>query len=721
MNTLQVSTTYSNKPLYNITNKTYTQVFNRKAMGQLWAKRKDFEAGQVELIDCLYKATKKRGTARCESNIEYKLSASGVGKLGYGRYYGQKGSLEQLEKDVRGTLCINDYIDVDVVNCHPTIIPQMAKNWFNQEMPNMMEYVNNRQYFFDEMEEKMGYNEDTTKSLVLRILYGGAVKTTVALPDDCDIDMPKQFIEMKKEMRQFTDKLMKVEDHKELLEYVQRLRKPNVPGSFTSHIIQTEERKLLESMTHWFNENNYRVDVLAYDGVQVRINKDKSVTDDVLEEIVNVVKKDTGYDIKLKIKSFETIAFDDDSDDDENDKSYDQVKEDWEKNHFYFKAANTIVEVTERGITHYGIEHATEAFNTWQFTKKDEDGGKKMIPFLKEWRNDIARRMVDAFVYKMPNECSRNECSLFTGFDYKKITAEVTDEARTDAINTFKDILGAICNDEQAVVDYILKSMAHMLLKPFEKTGVLIAFASAFQGSGKDTIMLILKKIIGDNHTAHYTSTEAYWEKHDTNQEGAIFTYLEEACSNLNKAKSNELKARITSDTIMINPKGVKGYSVPNVSRQWMTTNEAEPFKIEENDRRGLLISPNGRCVSYDWNTIYSKILTPAYIKAVGEYLESISIDGWNPRVFPETHIKKEMKILSKSSETLFFEQWISEDWVSSKEVYEAYKDYCIENSLPHCQSSISFGKKVVSLQNVKFNFKRGTGNVALYNSLTKA
>jgi hypothetical protein len=529
--------------------------------------------------------------------------------------------------------------------------------------------------------------------------------------------MPKQFIEMKKEMRDFTNKLMKVEAHSELLDYVQRLRKPNVPGSFTSHIIQTEERKILESMVNWLNENNQRVDVLAYDGAQVRINKNKPITSETLEVIVETINKETGYDIKLKIKPFETIQFDDDEADNEND--YQQMKENWEKNHFYFKPANTIVEVTDKGITHYGIEHATEAFNMWQLASKDEEGKKK--PFLKEWRADSNRRVVDSFVYKMPNECSRNECSLFVGFDYKKITDAVPDDKREDAIAIFKDILSAICNDEQSVIEYVLKSMAQMLLKPFEKTGVLIAFASAFQGSGKDTIMLILKKIIGDNHTAHYTSTEAYWEKHDTNQEGAIFTYLEEACSNLNKAKSNELKARITSDTIMINPKGVKGYSVLNVSRQWMTTNEAEPFKIEENDRRGLLIAPNARCVNYNWASIYSKILTPVYIKAVGEYLESIDITGWNPRVFPETNIKKEMKLLSKSTETLFFEEWKSTEWVTSKEVYNAYKDYCIENSLPYCQTLISFGKKIVALQNVKFNFKRGAGNVAYYQSLNIA
>ena len=312
--TVVAEMTFSTKSVFDITNNTFVQKFNRKAMGYLWKKRGELDATQASLLDSLYKKVSKRKTAVCESEISYALSKSKVGELGYGRYYGQKGSLEQLEKDVRGSLCSEYYYDVDVVNCHPTIIPQMAKKWFGQEMPYLNKYVDNRQAYFDNMKEKMNFSDDETKELVLRILYGGAIKSSIKLPDDCEIDMPITFIEMKKEMKTFTDNLLKLDCHKELLEYLTKLRKSNTAGSFTSFIVQTEERKILECMVQYLSQQEYNIDVLAYDGCQVR--NEKQLTDDILRNLESFIKDNSEYSIKLKIKGFETIDIDDEEIDD---------------------------------------------------------------------------------------------------------------------------------------------------------------------------------------------------------------------------------------------------------------------------------------------------------------------------------------------------------------------------------------------------------------------
>lgn len=306
---------YSNKPLYNIINRTFNQTFSRKKMAQLYAIRNTYEPGDAELINSLYKATKKRSISDCVSNIDYKLCNSFVGRLGFGRYYGTKNSLEHLKKDARGTLSDEFYTDVDVVNCHPTLIPQIADRWFGMKMPSMLKYVADRPHYFTVMKERAGFSEDETKEMVLRILYGGAIPSKVKLPDGWDTDMPDEFIKMKDEMKNFTKELMKVSAFQELLGEIRKQRKPNVPGSFTSHIVQTEERKCLESMVHWLDTNGFRVDVLAYDGVQVR--KDKALTETELEAICGAIKEDTSYDIQLKIKPFETIKFEEDKKEEE--------------------------------------------------------------------------------------------------------------------------------------------------------------------------------------------------------------------------------------------------------------------------------------------------------------------------------------------------------------------------------------------------------------------
>jgi hypothetical protein len=231
--------------------------------------------------------------------------------------------------------------------------------------------------------------------------------------------------------------------------------------------------------------------------------------------------------------------------------------------------------------------------------------------------------------------------------------------------------------------------------------------------------MLIISKIIGPQHTAHYTSTEQYWDKHDTLMEGAIFVYLEEACARQNKEREGQLKSRITSSTLNCNPKGVKGYTVPNVANQYMTTNDAEPFKITEQDRRGFLIKPSSRLKNQDWNRVYDMIKRPGFIRTIGEYLEQISLIGWRPNQFPETQIKAEMKLISKTSEQLFMEQWNSNGkWVLGKDLYDEYKTFCEIQKLPFCHNVISFCKKIAYDSNKTFQSKKGGGGLLKYASL---
>jgi len=686
-------TSYTNKPIHNITNGTFTQVFSRKSMGQLWNNRSKLDKGQSELIDCLYKATKKRGVSRCEYNTEYKLSASQVGKLGYGRYYGLKGSLETLEKDIRGTLCSDFYDDIDCVNCHPTIIPQMSIAWFNTPMPAMQSYVDNRDKYFDMMEENARFDENMTKALVLRLIYGGAVSNSIVLPDESEIEMPHEFLQMKQEMRAFSESLMKVNDHKPLLDYVKRLRKPNAEGSFTSHIVQSEERKILESMVHAFKELNFKVDVLAYDGVQIRKEVGKSITDAVLASIQDTIKTETGYTILLKNKPFETISFE--SDDVVEGESYETVKAEWETNHFYFRPSNTICEIGSGGIQHFGIEHATEAFNGFKCVVNTPEG-RKVVPFLKEWRNDASRRIITKIVAKMPSECEADEISLFRGWAFQQhIEAPIC----IDAVDTFCDLVRGCAGDTDELYHYLLKCFARIVQQPLVKSNTCTILSSRLQGSGKDTLMLWITNLLG-NHTSHYSSEDAFWSPHDTTKEGAIFVHLEEASPGENQKRCDALKARITEDITTVNPKGVKAYAVPNVGNVFMTTQHPIPVKMEAHDRRFFILNPSDRCFKKGpayWTKIYTNFKTSPWMRSVGEFLANYDITEFNPTVFPDTKMRCALlEVLETECPNVrFMKQWAGSD-CTSDELFDAFKSWCREND-ESCYSKLTFCKMIAS------------------------
>lgn len=683
---------YSNKPVHNITNGAYAQVYNRKIMAKLLNKRKDLDAGQADLLDCLSKSGKNRSPDRCENTVVYKLSQSTVGKLGYGRLYGNKGSLEQLEKEIRGSLCTDEYVDLDIVNCHPSIIPQMAKKWFNQEMPNLRKYASNRQDYFDLMEETMGFNDDATKSLVLRILYGGALGEKHTLPDDCEIEMPAEFIEMKHEMRAFTAALMNVPAHSELLDYLQRLRKPNVPGSFTAHIVQTEERKMLESMVYSLIEQNYKVDVLAYDGAQIR-KGGNPITDQLIASLENTIAEETGYQIRLKIKPFETMVFEADSGGDEGE-TYEAMKARWEANYFYFRPSNTICELSTNGIQHFAIEHATEAFNGWKCL--DAETGKNLVPFLKEWRNDATRRTITALVAKMPADCAPTELSLFRGWAFN----DHTDAPHCqNAIDTFCDLVRGCAGDTDELYTYLLKCLARIVQQPLVKSNTCTILSSRLQGSGKDTLMLWFSKLLG-NHVAHYSSEETFWSQYDTLKEGAIFLHLEEASPGENQRRSDALKARITEDTNNVNPKGIRAYTVPNMGNYFMTTNNSVPVKMEATDRRFLILSPSDRCFKKGptyWNEIYQNFKTATWMHSVGKFLVGYDVSGFNPAEFPDTKMRAALlEVLEADCNNVrFMRQWVGTD-CSGDELFESFKDWCRDNN-ETSYSKLTFCKMIAS------------------------
>jgi len=311
--TLQdITSEYSTKPIHNITNCSYVQLFSRKALKEVHRIVKTIEKETGDVIKCL--ATRVRGqgnVSRYENSINYSLCRSIPGQLGYGRYVGTKGSLETLERCVRGSLCHSYYDDIDVVNCHPTIIPQMAKRWYNLKMPHLSKYVANREHYFTIMRDKFNYTDDMTKEIIISILYGGHCPSTVKLSNNYEEEMPQDFHEIKKEMIQFTTKLIKDKAHSALYNYLSRQNKKNLGGSYTSWIVQTEERKILESLVYCLTTNGFPVDVLAYDGCQIRKCDDNIITNDIIQKAEQTILEETGYGIKLKVKPFSTLQLDD--------------------------------------------------------------------------------------------------------------------------------------------------------------------------------------------------------------------------------------------------------------------------------------------------------------------------------------------------------------------------------------------------------------------------
>ena len=667
-------------------------------MGQLWSRRQALDPGQVKILKALYD-NKKRGLLECRTPVVYKLSSDTAGQLGYGRLYGSSGSLETLQRDIRGALCAGLYTDVDIVNCHPTLVVQMAERLFGQAMPALAHYVEHREAFY---ESHAALKPEELKELVLRALYNGRL----------DESVPDAVHAIAREVASFRLALKQLPQHAELWAYCDRV-KSNRNGSFLSYVVQTEERRCLEAMVAFFQGQSLSVDVLAYDGCMTR--GVDNVTEAMLEACEQAVLDATSWRVRLKIKPME--ALEDLGPADAAERAYAEMKAAWEVDHFYFRPNNTIVEHQANGsLCAFSLEHADTAFIGWALP--EERPGQPNY-FVRRWIRDAQRRTVLSLVFKSPEACALGELSLFRGYQYKALPH--CDNPR--AVAVFMDVLSAVCDDDEDTAAYLLRWLARIIQDPFHKSGVCPLLINRHQGTGKDTLCLWMKRIMG-SHVAHYKEDEQLFEKHDTAKEGAVLVYLEEVGSGVCKAKAEALKAKITSDFVTVNPKGQRCYEVPNVANFIMTTNKTDPVTIEDADRRFFPIVGSARLLgkSAFWEELYSASKIDCgpgaddWIYPVGMYLESLDLSGFCVRRLPRNEMRSDMMAIAKAPVQQFLEQWVGED-VPAADLFEAYSVFCQTKRLfSGTRSSSGFGMLLMRYR--EMYRKRQSPAGALYSSM---
>jgi hypothetical protein len=682
-----------------------TQLFNRAALGNLRARRAEFDNNTEKLLNSLSN-NRKKGTLQGTQEITYKLARTRAAQLGFGRLYGTKGSLEQLQSECRATLCADAYHDIDIVNAQPTLLIQLARKLLKRDIPELEEYVDNRDQFLQTLIDRDNCSREEAKNQVICVLFGGTTKDPLLQP-------------LSTKIRTVAKEFAKLPQYTELFESLQHEK--NHYGSFLAYITQTEERHCMLAMRQWLMDQGWSVDVLAYDGVMIRKRKDVPITPELLTDLEAAVLTATGYTVRIIEKPM--TGFDVNVMQDEDDVAYAEMKAKFEENHFYFGSVNSIVEQAADGLHQMSIEHAMTYLNTWLLPGKNKKDEPEL--FIKKWIKDPQRRFVKRLVYKMPADCDADEASLFIGFAYKQMEGD--DPA---AIALFMDILRACCGDDETVTNYVLKYFAHCIQRPFESPGTAIIFTSRTHGTGKDTLLNTMRRIIG-HHSKHYGSETHFWDKHDTGKEGAILIHLEEACARANKAKAGELKQMVTGEQIDINPKGMRMYSVPNVCRIVMTTNEPDPVKLEESDRRFVIINPSNRLHAKGlqwWADIQEQLKSSAFLGTVGRMLETLDISFWNPRVMPMTEYKKELHEMSKQNEEMFFEALVHDaehapaSDLRPEDIYAVYKQWWYKQGMDSSKMRISPNSLMLASMHLagKYFTKRRISSGMLYRLIIK-
>lgn len=241
-----------------------------------------------------------------------------------GNPYGRsnpKGALGlfSIRREIRHTLARDEYVDIDVKNCHPVMLLQICKI-AGIECKLLEDYVNNRAHYYEFISRIYGVDNEAVKKLFIRLLYGGGfagwakefiknVKKQVII-DYIDTSTglagSAQFIDEFYKEQQFIQKSI-AEANPHLVSIVKNLKSNdgyaddgyNLNGSVCSQFLQEYEIRVLEQMYLYCVENDFVKNkncVPSADGLMI---KQKLFNSSIISGFVTRIQNKIGFDLTI--------------------------------------------------------------------------------------------------------------------------------------------------------------------------------------------------------------------------------------------------------------------------------------------------------------------------------------------------------------------------------------------------------------------------------------
>jgi hypothetical protein len=208
-------------------------------------------------------------------------------------------------------------------------------------------------------------------------------------------------------------------------------------------------------------------------------------------------------------------------------------------------------------------------------------------------------------------------------------------------------ILEIVCGGDATVGLYFLKYLAHMLQLPGEKPGVAVLMQGRM-GVGKDCLIAWFReKIVGTHLSLPVAQLSDILGKFANQRASKILVHLEEGCGDSFRAIDNMVKAYITQSTICVERKGMESYTIQDLSRFFVSTNEESgAVHPREGDRRWLCLSVSD--VKKGDHEYFEKLFEAFADDSValrfGKLLLGMDIRGFHPRKhLPTTDLKVQM------------------------------------------------------------------------------
>lgn len=645
--------------------------------------------------------------------------------MDYGRVFPEASlGLFSIRREIRHTLAKQNYVDIDIENCHPVILLQICeKNKIDCKY--LRKYVTDRQKYLEIIQtgylkhiEDKNELKDKSKNLFIRMMYLGEVKNWF---EDNDIkykDNKKNFT-INKFIMKFQDELkmiaQKINDaNPDLVKLVMKRKKKqnkalyNLQGSVMSYFLQEYENQILECMfdyciKHKYIENN--VCVLCADGFMILQSKfDNKLLKNLEEHVLNKLKFVVKITNKDMSQDYLKILDDHIVNESQKSQSYRSVKNQFQK--YSFRINNPITFGTMDETQGLIIRNKSDFMTRYQNVRYD-DGHKKDLPFIKKWLDDPIIREYDQIDFMPMQEAPANIFNTFFGYEANKIKKTKSINVRSTKIY---EHLRNLCNNERSVTTYVENFLARKLQQPYRLTNTALLFKST-EGCGKDTFFNWFgTKIMGNKYFLNTEKIETIFGKFNTGIHNKILIILNELNGKETKEVESAIKNALTCDKNLIQYKGMTPFENVNNVGYIFLTNQKNSLKISVEDRRFCAIQCNNKIANDAkyFKKIRKEMEDPQIIRAFYDYFISLDVadyDFTNDR--PRTEYYNDMKennipVIVRFFESLLFTNDLSKNRSFGATIlFKQFQNFIQNGNYKYDISSTKFGLEIKEYQGI--------------------
>ena len=626
---------------------------------------------------------------------------------GIGRFHAMGSlSMQGMPREVRHTIALGKYTDIDMKNAHPVILLFLCQKR-NILTPHLQGYVEKR----DEMLAEVSDERETAKTTILSMINGG-MKAYNNLPNK-----PSWLKKFKNEIDMIHGKFA---EDKEFKPHKKKRTDAKIDFNHEASYMNVQlcdfENNIL--MVIWEALGKPKNCVLCFDGLMVGegtvfdLRKLETKVEQALKIKIELTIKEMNEGFELgAVETYEdpkpptTFDFNDSC-------SYQTFQNDfkerefasWEDAHEVFSAIypkviarvlrgeGSYVKKLDDGEIDVVKKLGNSDFNIYISSLKPPNRRFSDYLFMHNGFGNYVCKLID---------CKPTDFNLWTGFGAKRT------DVKPDSLELIKQFfMETWAAGNQDYYNYLISWFAGLFTNVRGINMVALAMI-ALPGTGKGFFLSFMRNLVRAVNMAELTGVAAVVQKHNTAIRNKRLVVINEMSSTKDEFKSNfdKIKSLITDPRISIEPKCVDGYQIDNISNFLLFSNHRDSIILEERDRRYAVFEMSDVHINDTayFDALETKTFNQETYDAFYTYL--LDFPAVSVRSIPDTDLRREMINLSKPTPLKFLDAVLRErgeeeedlfdgegSEVSATLFYTKYQNWCQQNGERNVYTSTKFG-----------------------------